>query len=127
MDAQTNPFSFDYDMQASSFNFQYPIGYPSTEALGHGAVSSQSSLSFPLTEPSFQLQLDNPLQPTQVSNANERSMPPPPKRRKAKAPTMREEDWKPFQPRIVQLYRNENQTVPKIQEIIEEEFGVKFT
>ena len=113
-------------MQFSPFQFQYPVDGPSIET-AHDPGFVEPSLLFSLAEPRFIQQLDNPQQLSQTSNENAQSMPPPPKRRKPKAPTMQKGDWKPYESRIVQLYAVENRTLPEVQDIIEMEFKIKFT
>ena len=126
--------SFNHNMQISPFQFQYPVDGPSIETAHDPGFVEPSllfplvePLLFPLVEPGFIQQLDNPQQLSQTSNENAQSMPPPPKRRKPKAPTMQKDDWKPYESRIVQLYAVENRTLPEVQDIIETEFKIKFT
>jgi hypothetical protein len=49
-------------------------------------------------------------------------MPPPPKARKKKAPTLRESDWAPCKDRVLELYIS-GTTLNKVKETIEAEFG----
>ena len=125
MEDQISPFN--HNTQNLPFQFQYPVDGPSIETIAHDPGFVEPSLLFPLVEPRFIQQLDNPQQLSQTSNENAQSMPPPPKRRKPKAPTMQKDDWKPYESRIVQLYAVENRTLPEVQDIIETEFKIKFS
>jgi len=49
-------------------------------------------------------------------------MAPPPGPRKQKAPTLRRDDWEPVKARVIDLHVSQNLPLPKVKEIVEEEF-----
>ncbi|KAF2811289.1 TPR-like protein [Mytilinidion resinicola] len=51
------------------------------------------------------------------------SMGPPAKPRKRKAPTLRADDWEPYEDRILELHITQNLPLPKVMKIIEDETG----
>ena len=101
----------------------YGFPNPASQSLPFG----QLLLPAPTAESSFNMPPDNSQQVGRVRSAVEHSMAPPVKKRKPKARTMRKDDWKPFQPRIVELYSIENRNLSEIQAIVEQEFGEQFT
>ncbi|KAL1613665.1 hypothetical protein SLS56_012249 [Neofusicoccum ribis] len=52
-------------------------------------------------------------------------MGPPDRPRKRKAPTLRADDWEPYKKRILDLHITQNLPLPKVRQIIEEEYGFK--
>ena len=50
-------------------------------------------------------------------------MGPPINKRKRKAPTLRADAWEPYKDRIVELHVTQNLPLPKVKDIIQEEFG----
>lgn len=50
-------------------------------------------------------------------------MGPPTKTRKRKAPTLRAKDWEPYKSRIIELHIEEGLPLPKVKDMIQEEFG----
>jgi hypothetical protein len=50
-------------------------------------------------------------------------MNPPPRPRKRKAATLREDDWEPFKNRILELHIEEGMPLPKVKRKIEEQYG----
>lgn len=53
--------------------------------------------------------------------------PPPPNPRKRKAPTLRLDDWAPVKDRVIELHISKNLPLPKVQEMIQEEFDFTAT
>jgi hypothetical protein len=49
-------------------------------------------------------------------------MTPPPSRRKRKARTLRDDDWEPVKARVIELHIIQNVSLPKVKQIVEEEF-----
>jgi hypothetical protein len=103
------------------------IIYPSAFAVTFDTIMEEPPIPLPFTNPPSLLPINSITQQNYADNANDHSMAPPPQRKRVKAPTMREENWKPLDPRITQLYEYEQQTVSLIQETIEKEFGIKLT
>ncbi|KAF1967391.1 hypothetical protein BU23DRAFT_437468, partial [Bimuria novae-zelandiae CBS 107.79] len=52
-------------------------------------------------------------------------MGPPARPRKRKAPTLRADDWKPYEERILDLHIVQKLPLPKVRQMIEEEYGFK--
>jgi hypothetical protein len=52
-------------------------------------------------------------------------MDPPARPRKRKAPTLRANDWEPYKERILQLHVEEELPLPKVMQLIEEEYSFK--
>lgn len=52
-------------------------------------------------------------------------MGPPTQSRKRKALTLREADWEPYKARILELFTTQELPLPKVKQIIEEEYGFK--
>jgi len=52
------------------------------------------------------------------------TMAPPPNPRKRKAPTLRDDDWKPIKARIIELHITQKRPLPEAKKIVEEEFKV---
>jgi hypothetical protein len=50
------------------------------------------------------------------------SMPPPTQSRKRKAPTLHGDDWEPVKARVIELHIEQKLPLPKVKEIVEEEF-----
>jgi hypothetical protein len=48
-------------------------------------------------------------------------MGPPPKSRKRKAPTLREDDWEPVKARVIELHVTQNLPLPEVKKIVEDE------
>jgi hypothetical protein len=59
-----------------------------------------------------------------TSATNMQLMAPPPNRRKRKAPTLRSDDWEPVKARVIDLHITQKQPLPKVKQIIEEEFKI---
>jgi hypothetical protein len=57
-----------------------------------------------------------------TSAANVQPMAPPPNRRKRKAPTLRPDDWEPVKARVIDLHIAQKQPLPKVKQIVEEDF-----
>jgi hypothetical protein len=55
---------------------------------------------------------------------NVQTMAPPPNPRKRKAPTLRDDDWKPVKARIIELHITQKRPLPEVKKIVEEEFKV---
>jgi hypothetical protein len=49
------------------------------------------------------------------------SMGPPPKSRKRKAPTLRDDDWEPVRARVIELHVTQNLPLPEVKKIVEDE------
>jgi hypothetical protein len=66
-----------------------------------------------------------PLQQLPISastdDAHVQSMAPPPKPRKRKAPTLRDDDWEPVKARVIELHITQNVPLPEVKQIVEEE------
>src|SRR5215469_1913655 len=75
--------------------------------------------------------LPNPSKPTSQQapsdsqNMVATSMGPPSRPRKPKAPTLRAGDWEPVKARVIELHINQNLPLPKVRDIIEQEFNFK--
>jgi Clr5-like protein len=125
MASQVDPHLSSFNMQISPFDLQYPI-FQSVEIPGNAFTFGESSLAFPPAMPGFQHQPDcnQPFMQRSEPMEHSTSMPP---RKRTKVSTMRVEDWKPFQPRIVELYTIDNRSIPEILDIMEEEFKKRFT
>ncbi|PSN58555.1 hypothetical protein BS50DRAFT_154072 [Corynespora cassiicola Philippines] len=52
-------------------------------------------------------------------------MGPPARLRKRKAPTLRAADWEPYKKRILDLHTGQNLPLPKVRQMIEEEYGFR--
>lgn len=52
-------------------------------------------------------------------------MGPPDRPRKRKAPTLRADNWEPYKKRILDLHITQNLPLPKVRQMIEEEYGFK--
>jgi hypothetical protein len=52
-------------------------------------------------------------------------MGPPARPRKRKAPTLRADDWEPYKKRILDLHAIQGLPLPKVRQMIEEEYGFK--
>jgi hypothetical protein len=63
--------------------------------------------------------------PSDAQNVVITSMGPPSKPRKPKAPTLRADDWEPYKARIIELHIEQNVPLPKVRDIIEQEFNFK--
>lgn len=53
------------------------------------------------------------------------TMEPPVRPRKHKAPTLRADDWEPYKKRILDLHATQKLPLPKVRQMIEEEYGFK--
>lgn len=84
--------------------------------LGRG---EQSSLMSPT------IRGDSTPGPTVLPSAPSR--PPQSRRRNYPATVLKDSDWEPLKARMIQLYIDENMTIPSLQEVLGEEFGFKAT
>lgn len=112
--------SYDQDWYLASQEVQH---YGNTATFHQeGFTTSQMSLPMDQDPATTVIQLDQhpiaegtnivPLQP----------MAPPPKPRKQKAPTLRLDKWEPVKARVIELHISQNLPLPKVKEIVEEEF-----
>ncbi|KAF9770240.1 hypothetical protein IL306_012241 [Fusarium sp. DS 682] len=141
MDWFTTPNNFssgfdhfdDIDQQFS--DTALPLGFgasaPHGQAL-NGQFIPDQNYSFPSLDPSFESFIQVPQDVTPIGNMNDlataqipaaTSMDPPPKTRKKKARTLRDEDWEPYKDRILELYDTHKLPLEKVKVMIEEEFG----
>jgi len=70
---------------------------------------------------------DAPVAPavSPVSAGPASPMGPPARPRKRKAPTLRTNDWEPYKERILDLHITQKLPLPKVKQMIEEEYGFK--
>jgi hypothetical protein len=91
------------------------------------SVFDPLSFLLPVVGPTFNELPENFQRVEEFNNSNTNHISSSAKKRKPKAPTMREEDWIPLQPRLLELYKLENRKVADIQEVIKKEFDVNLT
>ena len=114
---------------------RFPLSYnqsgylPSRVVQPYGNIPHQSGF----TEGQISLSLDSTstatvTQPHQLhisdgtNDAHVQPMAPPPRSRKRKAPTLRRDEWEPVKARVIELHINQSLPLPKVKEIVEEEF-----
>ena len=58
----------------------------------------------------------------EINDVPVQPMAPPPRPRKRKAPTLREDEWAPFKDRIIELHIKQGLPLPKVKKIVEDVF-----
>jgi hypothetical protein len=119
----------------------FPLSYNQGEYLPSRAVQPYGNIPHQsgFTEDQISLSLDSTptatvAQPHQLHISNRTNdthvqpMAQPPKSRKRKAPTLRRDEWEPVKARVIELHSNQSLPLPKVKEIVEEEFkSIRFT
>jgi len=118
--SQLLPLPSHNDLYPASQEVQH---YGNTATFHHGDFTT-SQISLPLDQDpaTAALQLDQLPIAEETNIVPLQPMAPPPKPRKPKAPTLRLDKWEPVKARIIELHISQNLPLPKVKEIVEEEF-----
>ena len=100
--------------------FSWSIGFP------HNAQYDAELVGTGPSGPGFAVPdaPDAPAVPS-VSAGAASPMGPPAQPRKRKAPTLRTNDWEPYKQRILDLHTTQKLPLPRVKQMIEEEYGFK--
>lgn len=118
--------------QARQFTFPPPHRFDSrNESASHNSISAQQTINSLDSPHTLSLSYNDLVlvpQDTQIPSVSDAELTatatgPTPKRRKKKAPTLRAKDWERYKARILELHDTQNLPLPKVKEMIEEEFG----
>lgn len=123
-----------YHMQGQGIPDQAFEPYDNVSALGYPALNTtpipeELASAHGNTLHSFDSSLPDYSQPRDFQSSSDArdittsSMGPPTRIRKRKAQTLRAEDWEPYKARIIELHIERNSPLPKVKDIMENEFG----
>lgn len=129
------PNNFQWSPLASDNQSSHPTGElrqrdGSPAALNRNAVTSDhlftpptpnpnETTTFPHQSPAW----DGASRSNTLEEPHVEPLAPPPNPRKRKAPTLREEDWRPVKDRVIELHINQNRPLPEVKKTVEEEFA----
>jgi hypothetical protein len=87
-----------------------------------GFTGDQMSLSLNQNPAAAVVQSHQVPVPDGTNDVHVQPMAPPPKLRKRKAPTLHRDEWEPVKARVIELHITQGLPLPKVKEIVEEEF-----